>query len=169
MIAPMRMHSGTVIDLAHPDPALISLEDIAYHTAGIFRWTGASRFTVAQHSVHVYELSGKPWGLLHDLTEAFVGDVSHHLKQLLGAAYRRIEQPWKRAVIERFGVPEVYISWWDQLSAQLEANTLWPGQNVWVYDPRLLEISRDYPPIEPWDPEDARIRWLMAARALGLR
>jgi hypothetical protein len=163
------MHSGVVVDLAHPDPDRIYLEDIAYHTAGIFRWTGGSRFTVAQHGVIVYHLSKTPWGLLHDAHEAYVGDVSHHLKRLLGPAYREISDAWEDAISERFDVPRTDVSYWDQLAAQLEANYMWPGQGVWVYRESILEASRAYPRIVPKAPETAASGWLRAAQWAGLR
>jgi hypothetical protein len=44
--------------------------------------------------------------LMHDAAEAFVGDVSAPLKQLL-PEYRRIEATVQGAILARFGLPEV--------------------------------------------------------------
>ena len=169
MIAPMRLHSGRVVDLANPDPAAITLEDLAWHLSGIYRWTGASRFTVAQHCVHVHALDGRPWALLHDAEEAFVGDVGHWLKALIGEAYRPIAAGWSQAVAKRFGVEIVSVNFSDQLSAQLEANYLWPDRGVWVYSPTLLALSREHRQIRPLPPTHAQQAWLEAAWRLGLK
>jgi hypothetical protein len=78
--------SGTYVDLLHPDPDDIHLEDIAHHLAGINRWTGASRYTVAEHCVYVSCLAPPArarWSLLHDAAEFVLGDVSGPLKSVL--------------------------------------------------------------------------------------
>lgn len=158
----IRMHSGVLVDLVDPDPRTILLEDIAYHLAGINRWTGGSRYTDAQHCVHVYRLSGEPWGLLHDAEEAYIGDVSHPLKELLGEAYRRIQRSWQNVVSARFGVPIVDIRQWDDYSAALEASTMWPHERR-----AGLVVRGAHLPC--WSPEHARRQWLEAARQERLR
>lgn len=168
LAAPMRLNSGRLIDLANPRPEDIDPADVAFHTAGINRWTGASRFTVAQHNVIVHRLSGEPWGLLHDAEEAFIGDASSPLKQLLGDEYRRISVRWRHAVVRRFGVPVVDVSHADHLAAQLEANYIWPELKTWVYDPALRDEAARLSPIKPWPPQKAALVWLFEARRLGL-
>lgn len=166
--APMRLHSGVMIDLVNPEPDKLSLADLAYHTAGINRWTGGSRFTVAQHNVIVYRLSNDPWGLLHDCAEAIVGDVSHFLKRLLGDSYRQIEAGWSGAVSLRFGVPIRDVKLADQLAAQLEANYTWPVERPCIYDEHMPALAELYQPIQPWSAEVAEAVWLSEARKLGL-
>lgn len=164
--APMRLHSGKLIDLANPDPDAITLEDIAWHLAGINRWTGASRYTDAQHCVLVYLLSGyEPWALLHDAHEAYVGDMSYPLKSLIGDAYRRWERPWMHAVSARFGVPIVAVSAADELAADIEAETMWPGSR-----PDLPAIVRQmWVPLPEMPPAEAADLWLRAAAKMGLK
>ena len=156
MIAPKRLHSGVTVDLAHPDPRLINLGDLAFALAGIYRWTGTSRYTVAQHCVHVHELDGRPWALLHDAEEAFVGDVCKGLKKLLGPKYRNLARGWSLAIAERFGVKIVDVKESDDYSADCEAYTLWG-------------TGPSYPKITPWLPRDAQNAWLSTAREIGLR
>jgi 5'-deoxynucleotidase YfbR-like HD superfamily hydrolase len=84
--------SGREIDLLEPDPARISLADIAHHLSQINRWNGASQrpISVAQHSLLVsraLERHGPRLamlGLLHDAHEAYMGDIATPVKNGLG-------------------------------------------------------------------------------------
>jgi uncharacterized protein len=55
-----RMLSGRRLDLAHPSPFDIEIEDIAHGLARVARWNGQTRgehaFSVAEHSVLVEKL-----------------------------------------------------------------------------------------------------------------
>ena len=54
------MLSGRRLDLAHPSPMDIEIEDIAHGLARVARWNGQTRgehaFSVAEHSVLVETL-----------------------------------------------------------------------------------------------------------------
>lgn len=104
--------SGGWFFLADPRPEDVRIGDIAYALAGINRYTGHSRITVAQHSVMVSRLVPAPWarqGLLHDAAEAYVGDPSRPLRGLLralgGSRLEEVEHAVWRAVAARFDVP----------------------------------------------------------------
>src|ERR1044071_2835761 len=78
----IKVYSGRKVFLADPRPEDFSITDIAHPLAGINRYTGGSRYTVAQHCVvasryaamlypeHPY-LPAKM--LIHDADEAFIG------------------------------------------------------------------------------------------------
>ena len=83
--------SGYAIDFLEPKASCIRLYDIAYHLAGINRYTGATRMSVAQHSVDLVHMvtrfgGGLPtqrYALLHDAHEAYMGDISAPLKEAI--------------------------------------------------------------------------------------
>jgi hypothetical protein len=105
----VRTFSGQDVDLIEPDPRTIVLQDIAYHLSKLERYNGACRFsvTVGAHSLMVAEqLTEKgieAYGLLHDASEAYLGDVVGPLKPLL-PDYREIENNLMRVILEKYGL-----------------------------------------------------------------
>jgi len=102
--------SGKVIDLVAPDPALINIEDIALSLSRICRFGSQIRpnrfYSVAEHSVHVsYRVAPEAAlpALLHDATEAYLGDVVRPLKAIL-PTYRAIEENFAAAIDTAFGI-----------------------------------------------------------------
>jgi hypothetical protein len=101
--------SGRRVHVLDPDPSLIHVDDIAHALAHVCRFGGHVRefYSVAQHSVLVSELVPEEHallGLMHDATEAYLGDVIRPLKRLL-PAYSEIEAIWEAAIAQRFGLP----------------------------------------------------------------
>ena len=104
----MQTYTGRVIDLADFKHEDVCIEDIAHALSCINRYTGHARFpySVASHSVHVSRLLKPPndlWGLLHDASEAYLGDLSRPLKTLL-PDYRSLESHVMRVIAQRFGL-----------------------------------------------------------------
>lgn len=109
---------GTRINLRFigDDLAAIWVQDIAHHLALVNRWCGATSrpCSVAEHSLLVAEILEREHritspsvlmaGLLHDAHEAYCGDMSSPMKQLIGDAWYAEERRIQRAVQRRFGV-----------------------------------------------------------------
>lgn len=105
------LSDGRYFDLANPD-GVVSIEVIARSLSRLCRFTGhlaphVEHYSVAQHSVLVSQLVPPHLarqGLLHDIAEAFIGDVSAPLKRLL-PDYREIEARVERALFAEFELP----------------------------------------------------------------
>lgn len=104
----MQTYSGKLVDLARFTHLDVRLPDIAHALSLLNRFTGhsTSPYSVAQHSVLVSKLVPEHvalWGLLHDASEAYLGDVATPLKNLL-PCYREIEDSVQRSVARAFGL-----------------------------------------------------------------
>jgi uncharacterized protein len=101
--------SGNYFQFDKPELHPFSIEDIANSLSKICRFTGHTShfYSVAQHSVYVSRLLPlhlRLQGLLHDASEAYVGDVSSPLKRLL-PEYKTIEHRVERALNAHFSLP----------------------------------------------------------------
>lgn len=110
MSAIIQTHSGHFIDLMHPDPYAISINDIAYALSHICRFGGHVKefYSVANHSVLValnVPAEDAMAGLMHDATEAYCGDVVGPLKAIL-PAYKDIEAGLWEAIAWRYRLPD---------------------------------------------------------------
>lgn len=90
-----------------PQPADICIRDIAHHLSLLCRFNGAVRefYSVAQHSCLVachLPLPLRLIGLMHDATEAYVGDMVRPLKRSM-PHYRTAEEFVWVAIQSKFG------------------------------------------------------------------
>jgi uncharacterized protein len=115
--------SGRWVNPIDPDPQQFDIEDIARALGNLCRFGGHCRvfYSVAQHSVIVSELVEQRGGdvedvfaaLMHDASEAYLGDMPHPLKHrsALGAVFKEAEDHLEAALREHFaikpGVPEI--------------------------------------------------------------
>ena len=88
------------------DPATINISDIAHSLSLICRYNGHCRnfYSVAEHCVHVAAILPdelKLMGLMHDATEAYVGDVCQPLKSML-PKYKEIENAVEKVIFKKF-------------------------------------------------------------------
>ncbi len=153
--------SGIDFALDRPNPDQIDIQDIAHALAHICRFTGHTRwfYSVAQHSVlvsHIVPRDLALQGLLHDATEAYIGDVAAPLKAML-PDYRALEARVEAAVAERFGLPlgmHDDVRHADLVLLATEKRDLMPATAA----PWPVELSHQTLPyrIDPLGPEAAR-------------
>lgn len=103
-------NSGKHFDLLDPPPDMIEILDIAHGLANLCRFSGHSRYfySVAQHSAIASQIVSPEFAweaLLHDASEAYLGDVTRPLKQLL-PDYRAIERKVEGAIRAKFNLPD---------------------------------------------------------------
>lgn len=158
----MQTHSGKVVDLTRFSEEDVCVEDIAHALSQIIRFTGHARapYTVAQHSLLVAELvppQHRLWALLHDASEAYLGDVASPLKSLL-PQYQELEEGFQRIIAGRFDLPwpmprEVKDA--DRAALMMEKRDLllvhhdWPGQTEPDPNLRIAEV------LPCWEAESA--------------
>ena len=100
--------SGRKVDLLRPDPDDLVIEDIAHALSNICRYTGHTGhfYSVAQHCVLAsYQVSDAKYALvalMHDAPEAYIGDVSSPMKQVLGKVYRDMDERFSRILAQKF-------------------------------------------------------------------
>lgn len=101
--------SGLLVDLNNPTVDMICAEDIAHALGNICRFGGHTdvNYSVLEHSFLVAALA--PYHLfleaiLHDGTEAYLGDVIKPLKNILGSVYTDLESKFEDLIIEKYGL-----------------------------------------------------------------
>lgn len=142
----------------------IDILDIAHHLATINRWCGALRepISVAQHSVHVSWLcdgtGAELEALLHDASEAYLGDVTKWLKGSEAmAAFREAEDRAITVICRKFDMPILFdhsVEDADKLMIGIEGQfgipgwTPFPGYQLPTFE--ILQRARFYGQAWSW-------------------
>lgn len=165
--------SGGCFDLI-PDTRLEDfrepkIEDIAHALSHICRFTGHTsvHYSVAEHSYRASFCVPEDFALealLHDASEAYLGDVSSPLKSLL-PDYRVIERMLEKRIAEVFDVPfpmSPCVKLADLQMVATEMRDLLPpsAYEEMRHDVRLRDIRPLYRTITPMLPQYARTRFL---------
>ena len=99
---------GEFFDILSPENSEYSIDVVATALSNLCRYTGhvVRFYSVAEHCVLVSRIVPPRFaleGLLHDASEAFVGDVSSPLKKLL-PDYQKIEDNIQADIARRFNL-----------------------------------------------------------------
>jgi hypothetical protein len=165
------LQSGNYFDLLDLAGNKVLIEDIAHGLSHICRFTGHTWtfYSVAQHSVLASYLVPKEdalAALLHDAAEAYIGDISRPLKQLL-PDYKAIEARIEADVFRKLGLPPTMpesVKRADMVMLATEQRDLMPSHNDdWAC---LAGITPLPARLEPWDAESARTAFLIRYKVL---
>lgn len=153
-------------------PADVNIEDIAHALSLLCRFTGHSKFpySVGQHSIlvsHACAPEDAFWGLLHDASETYLGDVASPLKRTpYLAGYRALEERVQVAICDRFGLAHAMppsVAKADLVLLATEArDVMGPAPKSWG-----LTESPLHEAIEPLDPWQVERRFLQRYHELG--
>lgn len=139
--------TGAYVNLVDPDPATITIDNIAHALGNICRFGGHPGwfYSVAEHAVdtsrRVAAVLGEDCilerlaGLHHDSGEAFLGDIPRPLKGALGPRYRKLSDQMDAAVCAALKLPfaadefkAAYVKAADNELLGAEAYTLLPSR-----------------------------------------
>lgn len=153
-------HTGKRFDLLEPDADMIDPRDICHSLAHLCRFNGHTRefYSVAQHSCIVAELVPEEYklaALLHDATEAYLGDMTRPLKQWM-PDYRGFEEVIWMRVCERFDLAlelPASVHRADLIALATERRDLMPSDPA-IWD-CLVGIEPMVETIRPWSVAEA--------------
>ncbi|MGN8154365.1 hypothetical protein ACTJK5_19005 [Agrobacterium sp. 22094] len=152
--------SGNWFDLLDPWNSEFTIEDIAQGLSNICRYSGQCKYfySVAEHSIHVCDTVDefKLEALMHDAAEAFVGDITRPLKQLL-PQYKEIEANVEDAICRRFNLDKrskgiVKAADLCVLAAE-QSHLMPPGADFWAIPAKVQPASFEIGFLRP---EEAR-------------
>lgn len=166
--------SGRKFDLANPTADMVDPADIAHSLSMQCRFNGHTNryYSVAQHCYLVADmvpLEDRLAGLLHDATEAYVGDMVRPLKEAMRdcaayhgttCMYEVTEQRVWEAICDRFNLSPVLppsVKHADLAALATEKRDLMPAHpEPW---PCLAGIDPHPAYIDPWQPSYAAIHY----------
>jgi len=150
---------GHRVSVQNPKPEQFDIEDIAYALSNTCRFNGhcAGFLSVAEHSVLVSQRlpdNLKLAGLLHDATEAYLGDIPSPIKQFL-PDYKKLEKVFETAIEDRFNLQLTdegrgEIKRADHDALYTEAHFLIPSQGKdWTFfqGPVVYKVNYDLKPV----------------------
>lgn len=104
----MQTYTGRAFYPMEPDPDMVDPTDIAHALGHLCRYNGhvSQFYSVAEHCVlmsYAVAPENALWALLHDATEAYVGDMVSPLKRSM-PEFRLAERRVSYAICHRFGI-----------------------------------------------------------------
>ena len=168
----MTTYTGIKFSPLKPTPEMVNIYDIAHALSLINRWGGHLKcaYSVAQHCCNVSNMSDPEdqfVGLLHDASEAYIGDMIRplkYLKQMYGV-YKKIEHRIDTAIAQAFGLESLEktksVEVADVVQLSLENIYLKLKPSKWAFDTlEKYPQFKDTLPLVPWTPEVAEAKFL---------
>lgn len=141
-------YSGKFIEPLNPKYDDIELVDIAHGLSNICRYGGQCRdfYSVAQHSVYVsYNVPKEDAlnGLLHDSSEAYLGDIPRPIKHTPQYKfYREVEEYLQTMIFQKFGYTK-----------EDEFDLVYENDAIKTADNQILSIEQQHLFDKPWTPK----------------
>lgn len=147
-------HTGLVFDILETTPDMICIEDIAHALSQGNRFTGHTKFPypVSQHSRLGSYLVPPKYALrflLHDGSEAYLGDMNRPLKHFTpaGREYQLVEERVQNLIYRKFGllgfdvdiIHEIDNQMLYAEKAQIMPSTPW--RNQWSKDQKAADVK----------------------------
>jgi len=138
----IQTYTNVEFDIFNATENDVLIIDIAHALSNICRFGGHCKefYSVAQHSIHVSQLvqpKYKLHALLHDASEAYLGDIPRPIKHSHEFKfYRGIEKNISSIIYKKYKLPEELHSTITNADTQmlmLEANTLMPTITNWTF------------------------------------
>jgi hypothetical protein len=164
--------SGGRVSVLNPLQKEINIQDIAGSLAKQCRFNGHCQefYSVAEHCVRGVKLIQQIWGsdsldlqkafLLHDASEAYIGDMIKPVK-VMDPVFNAIEAKFEKVIQSRFNLnPNLYIQvkLVDQMMLVWEKRDLLPNSEDW---PNLPSIEGyDLEKLIPFEWKDAEMLYL---------
>lgn len=161
----MLTYTGRAFYPTAPTVDTVDPVDIAHALSMICRYGGHVRrfYSVAEHCVlmsHAVPPVDALWALLHDATEAYVGDMVRPLKRAM-PEYRRVEDRLMAVICERFGIEpampaSVHAADTRILYDERDA-LLTPSPRPWASLEGFVPLGVE---VQGWQPASAELRYL---------
>lgn len=171
---------GRFIQPFNPECKDIDLEVVALALSRIMRFFGQTRLSVAQHSVnmarifiHLGENEFAKQALLHEIAEAFMGDLASPLKKAF-PIFKQIEESLIKKTFDCYGLSYPMAKSVHDLDKSIminEAVEHMPNADFWnslgsKVDGSLLSVAEV--DLEPWGEEEAYRAFMATASILKL-
>lgn len=188
----MFTYTGKSINLNDLKPEDIDPRDIAHALSNLCRYNGhTTRFySVAEHCVRLaryafnnytaddgYNIRLARALLIHDATEAYVGDVIYHLKQQL-PQFCKFEDKVGKRINDKFSIDmskdvQGEVSSLDRRICFDEMYALYGRIDPWFYENKVVPLGMDKIYLDAtdrmgWTPEQAEAKYIGMAAFLGL-
>src|SRR5271157_1023126 len=172
-------YTGKKFYLLNPQPEMIDIKDIAHALSMMCRWTGHTcwHYSVSQHSWYVSHLVPKEFALsalLHDASEAYLGDMNRPLKHFTsaGSEYRKVEESVERAIFKKYNLPYPMaeeVKGVDNQMLYAEKSQLMKVTRATKYESMKWGCKETEAPItiEKWTPHRAETMFLKRFQELG--